>query len=191
MQDRLLNAYLAGTVDEIVYKAKSNELKSDAAQADEALAQLGDVDPARAETALALFDWTQNAAEIWRGSNNAVRREILDAVCLNRTLTDLNLDATKRKPFDVFAKGLEIKNSRGDWIRTSDLCVPKLGYRNAAKHEKSHKSHYTKLNRARKGTHFHSLTRALPKVTLIWGPLMVVNRAPAGSMITGGLMLQV
>ena len=125
MQDRLLNAYLAGTVEEVVYKAKSNELKAEAAKADEALAQLGDVDPTRAETALALFDWTQNAAEIWRGSNNAVRREILDSVCLNRTLTDLNLDATKRKPFDVFAKGLEIKNSRGDMIRTCDLLLPK------------------------------------------------------------------
>ena len=116
MQNRLLNAYLVGTVEEVVYKAKSNELKAEAAKADEALAQLGDVDPASADTALELFNWTQNAAEIWRGSNNAVRREILDAVCLNRTLTDVNLDATKRKPFDVFAKGLEIKNSRGDWI---------------------------------------------------------------------------
>jgi hypothetical protein len=117
MQDRLLNAYLAGTVEEAVYKSKSTELKTEVAKADESLAQSGDVDPARAETALALFDWTQNASEIWRGSNNRVRREILDAVCLNRTLTDVNLDATKRKPFDVFAKGLEIKNSRGD--RTS------------------------------------------------------------------------
>jgi site-specific DNA recombinase len=124
MQDRLLNAYLAGTVEEVVYKAKTAELKAEAAKADETLAQLGDVDPSRAETALALFDWTQNAAEIWRGSNNRVRREILDSVCLNRTLTDLNLDATKRKPFDVFAEGLEIKNSRGDRIRTCDLLVP-------------------------------------------------------------------
>ncbi len=79
MQDRLLNAYLAGTVEEVVYKAKSNELKAEAAKADEALAQLGDVDPARAETALALFDWTQNAAEIWRGSNN--RRSARDPRC--------------------------------------------------------------------------------------------------------------
>jgi site-specific DNA recombinase len=115
MQDRLLNAYLAGSVEEVVYKAKSNELKAEAANADEALAQLGDVDPARAETALALFDWTQNAAEIWRGSNNRTRREILDAVCLNRTLSDANLDAPKRKPFDVFAERPDLKNSRGDW----------------------------------------------------------------------------
>ncbi len=71
MQDRLLNAYLAGTVEEDVYKAKSNELKAEAPKADEAVAQLGDVDPARGETALRIFDWTQNAAERWRGSNNA------------------------------------------------------------------------------------------------------------------------
>ena len=32
MQDRLLNAYLAGTVDEAIYKAKSNELKSGGGQ---------------------------------------------------------------------------------------------------------------------------------------------------------------
>ena len=81
------------------------------------MAQLGDVDPARGQTAVALFDWTQRAAETWRGSNNAVRREILDAVCLNRTLTDLKLDATKRKPFDVFAERPNLKNSRGDQTR--------------------------------------------------------------------------
>ncbi len=118
MQDRLLNAYLAGTVDEDAYRAKSNELKAEAANADETLSQLGDVGQAHRESAVVLFDWTQNAAEIWRGSNNAVRREILDAVCLNRTLTDVNLYATKRKPFDVFAKGLEIKKSRGEPICT-------------------------------------------------------------------------
>src|SRR3990172_7859248 len=98
MQDRLLNAYLAGTVEEGVFGHKSNELKAEAARADEALAQLGDVAPARGETALALFDWSQRGADIWRGSNNAVRREILDCVCLNRTLGDLNLVTTKRKP---------------------------------------------------------------------------------------------
>ncbi|MEX0937323.1 MAG: recombinase family protein [Pirellulales bacterium] len=116
MQDRLLNAYLAGTVEEVIYKAKSNELKAEAARAEETMAQFGDIDPAGAETAVALFDWTQNAAEIWRGSNNRVRREILDAVCLNRTLGDVKLDATKRKPFDVFAKGLDFNDSRGDRI---------------------------------------------------------------------------
>ena len=117
MQDRLLNAYLAGTVEEVVYKAKSTELKAEAAKADETLAQLGDVDPARAEIGPGALRLDAKR----RGNRGAVqtiavRREILDAVCLNRTLSDVNLDAIKRKPFDVFAKGLDFKNSRGDWI---------------------------------------------------------------------------
>ena len=74
------------------------------------------VDEACAETALQLFDWSQQAADLWRGSNNAVRREILDAVCLNRTLSDVSLVTEKRKPFDVLAKRPDLKNSRGDTI---------------------------------------------------------------------------
>ncbi len=38
MQDRLLNAYLAGTIEDVVYGAKSNELKDETLKGDEALA---------------------------------------------------------------------------------------------------------------------------------------------------------
>ena len=38
MQDRLLNAYLAGTIEDVVYQAKSNELKAETLKGDEALA---------------------------------------------------------------------------------------------------------------------------------------------------------
>ncbi len=100
----------------MVYKAKSNELKSEAAKTDEALDKLGDMDPARGELAVTLFDWTQRAADVWRGSNNAVRREILDAVCLNRCLNDVSLVLTKRKPFDMLAERPFLKKSRDNWI---------------------------------------------------------------------------
>jgi site-specific DNA recombinase len=116
MQDRLLNAYLSGAVEEALFKSKSNELKAEAAKADESLGELGDTDPTRGETAVALFDWTQRAADHWLGSNDSVRRQILDSVCLNRTLGDATLVATKRKPFDLMAEGLVSKDSRGDWI---------------------------------------------------------------------------
>jgi site-specific DNA recombinase len=116
MQDRLLNAYLTGTVDEGVYKAKSGELKSEAMKTDEAAAQLGDFDPARGQLAVTLFDWTQNASKTWLGSNTAVRREILDLVCLNRTLGDVSLVTTMRKPFDVLAEGLSFNKGRDDRI---------------------------------------------------------------------------
>lgn len=115
MQDRLLNAFLAGTIDEPTFKAKSGELQYEAAKVNEAMDRLGDFDPARGDAALAIFDWSQNAAEIWRGSNNDRRREILDSVCLNRTLSDVSLVTTKRKPFDILAERPLFTNSRGDW----------------------------------------------------------------------------
>jgi hypothetical protein len=54
-----------------------------------------------------------------------MRREILDTVCLNRTLSDVSLVGTKRKPFDILSEGLDLKNSRGDRIRTYDFLLPK------------------------------------------------------------------
>ncbi len=112
MQDRLLNTYLAGTIDEPTFKAKSAELKSESLRIEEALQKAGAGDAERNQRALALFDWSQRAAEVWQGSNNTVRRRILDAVCLNRTLSDVTLVTTKRKPFDQLAKRLKNDFSR-------------------------------------------------------------------------------
>lgn len=111
-------AYLAGTVDDEAYKAKCVALKEEAARVGELLAQVGNVGANAGETALALFDWAQRAGDLWRGSNNGIRREVLDLICLNRTLSDTSLVTEKRKPFDVFAKRLDLKDSRGDSIFT-------------------------------------------------------------------------
>ena len=116
MQDRLLNAYLANTVEEATYSAKSAELKSESLRIDEVLQKAGAGDAERNQRALALFDWSQKAAEVWQGSNNTVRRRILDAVCLNRTLSDVTLVTTKRKPFDQLAERLKNDFSRGNKI---------------------------------------------------------------------------
>ena len=116
MQERLLNAYLAGTIEEATFRAKSDQLRGDMAWVTEALEGAKRGDPGDTEGAMSLFDFSQNAAEFWRGSNSAARREILDAVSLNRRLSDVTLCVEKRKPFDVLAEGLVLKKSRGDWI---------------------------------------------------------------------------
>jgi hypothetical protein len=36
-------------------------------------------------------------------------------MCLNRTLDDVNLVTTKRKPFDVLAQTANLNDSRGNW----------------------------------------------------------------------------
>lgn len=116
MQDRLLNAYLAGTVDEATFQAKSGELKGDGARIEEAIQKAATGDAQRNERALAAFDLAQRAADVWQGSNTTVRRRLLDAVCLNRSLSDVTLVTTKRKPFDHLAERLKNENSRGDRI---------------------------------------------------------------------------
>ncbi len=74
------------------------------------------LDEGAIDRAGALFDLAQHAADVWRGSNSATRREILDAVSLNRTLSDATLCIQKRKPFDVLAEGPFLEKSRGDRI---------------------------------------------------------------------------
>jgi hypothetical protein len=95
-------------------KAKTQELKSEMASVEVSVEQLNAATPDCVELALEVFDWCQNAAEIWQRSNNYVRREILKFICLNRIVDDVSLYTTKRKPFDVFAKGLSVQSRRGD-----------------------------------------------------------------------------
>ena len=116
MQERLLNGYLAGAIDETVFQAKSADLKRQSAEVADALAQANAYDPAAPARALALLDFSQNLVDIWRGSNSVVRREILDCVSLNRRVSDVSLVLEKRKPFDFLAERPFLKNGRGDWI---------------------------------------------------------------------------
>jgi len=121
MQDRLLNAFLAGTVDEAVFNAKSAELKAQQAEVERQLDGAGAMTEEAGKLALSVFDFSQNLAEIWRGSNSATRRQVLEAVSLNRTLSDTSLCLTKRKPFDFLAERPVLKIGRGDWTKFEPL----------------------------------------------------------------------
>lgn len=116
MQDRLLNAYLAGTIEEGQYRAKCEDLRSELAGVNEARERVGRIDAGVIDVAFTVFDWCQNADENWRRSNSAARRLILDSVSLNRTLSDANLCLPKRKPLDLLAEGRQSEKSRGDRI---------------------------------------------------------------------------
>ncbi len=124
MQDRLLNGYLAGAIDEAAFQAKSMELKCEAEEVENRLAEVLNFDPACAELALSVFDFSQNLPEIWRGSNSAVRRDILECVSLNRHVSDVSLYLVKRKPFDFLAEQPFLKNTRGDPRRRKGRVLP-------------------------------------------------------------------
>ncbi len=109
-----MDVYLAGDIDEGAYQSKSAQFRQDIALTEESLAKHEATTLADRQAALRIFEWTQNAAQVWRGSNNGVKREILETVCLNRQLGDVSLYLPKSKPFDFFIEGPKIKNSRGD-----------------------------------------------------------------------------
>ena len=116
MQDRLLNAYLAGDVNADSFQKKSAGLKTDLARCRDSLERCGDIDAASWDNVFRAFDWSQQAADLWRGSNTSERREILEAVCLNRTLSDVSLCTEKRRPFSILAERPSCQTTRGDWI---------------------------------------------------------------------------
>ncbi|MBM4020133.1 MAG: hypothetical protein FJ288_17750, partial [Planctomycetes bacterium] len=113
---RLLEAYLAGDLDVAAFRTKSTELQGQVKDAEEALGRCGDILPGRGDIASKAFDLSQKAAERWHGSNNGEKREILEALSLNRAVSDVSLVVTKRKPFAVLAKGLVSDDGRGEWI---------------------------------------------------------------------------
>ena len=71
-----------------------------------------------------IFPHNQRAADLCGCSNNTLKRELLEILCLNRTVSDVSLCVTKKKPFDILAERPKIEENRRDRIRTCDLCVP-------------------------------------------------------------------
>lgn len=116
MNDRLLNAFLAGSIDEPTFNAKLAALRDEAAQIEERLGNVVTLEPPDVRAALAVFEFSQNVPDLWRGSKMLEKRRILETLSLNRMLGDVTLVLEKRKPFDELAKRLEIQLSRGDRI---------------------------------------------------------------------------
>jgi len=98
MQDRLLNGYLLGTIDETIYNMKSVELKRDAEGVDRQLDEAGNFDSSQKELALTVFDFSRKLVEIWQGSSFAARRDIFECVSSNRTIDSLSRQSRKEIP---------------------------------------------------------------------------------------------
>ena len=71
-------------------------------------------DPARGEDAIRIFELSQRAADLCGGSNNTLKRKLLETLSLNRTVSDVSLCVTKKKPFDILAERPKIEESRGE-----------------------------------------------------------------------------
>ena len=115
-EERLLNLRLLEEIDGSTFSRKSTELRDRVAQLS---LQIEAHDRGRAEygeLAEKVFELSQSLTAKWLNADSRVRRRLLEIVCLNFRLDDITLVAEMRKPFDVLAEGLILKNSRGDMI---------------------------------------------------------------------------
>lgn len=116
-QNRLLNLRMLEEINADTFAAKSRDLREREA---ELKLEIDVADRGRHETidiAVKAFELSQTLRAKWVTADYAAtKRRILEIVCLNCTLDDVNLCATMRKPFDLLAKGLVSKDSRGDKI---------------------------------------------------------------------------
>ena len=117
-QDRLLNLRLLDEIDAETFARKRAELQG---RADELKLQLEAHDRQReenADLAIRAFELSQSLTEKWLAADIAEKRQILEIVCLNLRLDGASLSVTMRKPFDVFAEGPILSQSRGGRIWT-------------------------------------------------------------------------
>ena len=116
LQAQLLNLRLLEEIEADTYAEKARELRDEEA---ELRLEMDRCSRGRNETidiAVKAFELSQSLREKWLTADYAAKRRILEITCLNFSLEGATLVATMRKPFDLLAKGLVSKDSRGDWI---------------------------------------------------------------------------
>ena len=111
-----MNVYLDGAIQQGEFAVKQGELRAELADVDRPVEEQPNYDQKRGETALKLFDFMQNAADIWQRSNMTQKRELLGATSLNRLVSNVKLVLEKRKPFDIAAEGPVTQPGRTDRI---------------------------------------------------------------------------
>ena len=114
-QNRLLNLRMLEEIEADTFASKSRELRDREA---ELKLEIDVADRGRHEIidiAVKAFELSQSLREKWFGADYAAKRRILEITCLNFSLEGATLVPTMRKPFDLLAKGLVSKDSRGDW----------------------------------------------------------------------------
>ncbi len=107
-QDRLLNLRINDQIDEATFARKQTELRDRLAGIKLQIDALDRSHDETAELAVRVFELSQTLREQWLTADYAIKRRILEIICLNCRLDGTTLVPTMRKPFDALAEGLSV-----------------------------------------------------------------------------------
>lgn len=108
-----MNLRIEDQIDEPTFARKQTELRDRLASIKLQLDALDRTHDETADLAVQVFELSQTLREKWLAADYAVKRRILEIVCLNCTLDDATLCPEMRKPFDVLVEGLSVPLSGG------------------------------------------------------------------------------
>ncbi len=114
--DRLLNLRLCEEIESETFNKKQTELQDRAAKLKLEIDALDRGKDEHVDTALKAFELSQALKDKWLTADYDAKRMILEIVALNWMLEGVSLVPTLRKPFDVLAEAMILKDGRGDWI---------------------------------------------------------------------------
>jgi hypothetical protein len=113
LQQQLLNLRLLEEIDADTFRAKSLELRDEEAELQLEMERCSRGRHEIIDIAVKAFELSQTLRAKWFTADYAAKRQILEIVCLNGSLDDVNLCATMRKPFDLLAEALSSEQYRG------------------------------------------------------------------------------
>ncbi len=115
-QDVLLNLRICEEIDKETLARKMPELRDQAADLRLSIDALDRSHDEKEDVAVKALELSKSLRERWVTADYSTKRRILAILCLNFSLDDVTLVPEWRKPFDMLAEGLDLKNSRDDKI---------------------------------------------------------------------------
>ena len=113
-QDVLLNLRICEEIDKETLARKMPELRDQAADLRLSIDALDRSHDEKEDVAVKALELSKSLRERWVTADYSTKRRILAILCLNFSLDDVTLVPEWRKPFDMLAEGLDLKNSRGN-----------------------------------------------------------------------------
>ena len=119
-----------GVIDRVEYTRKKNELQEKKLDVRSRLEAVSDADDSFKECLIALISLASEAHTLFKGSNTAKKRKLINDVFSNLSLKGESLCYSLKKPFDQFVKCTDLNKWQGQRDSNPRPAVLETSYSN-------------------------------------------------------------